>query len=188
MKKVIGRILLLTILCLTLIGQSFADCRPRYEAEIKTKIEKLDKAKKVGRIITGSAAGGMAVFWGFMGVMLVGPWGILIGAEFALLGSVVGIPFYISNKIRKARLNKLGEALFLINQSYLEVPGNDKLPMEKLFEQLKSKHPELTLNVLKEKVRTLNEADDFCNGIVSGRSSLATPHKIFKFLNKSLFL
>ncbi|MBI2521131.1 MAG: hypothetical protein HYV97_11955 [Bdellovibrio sp.] len=186
MKTVLIRTLLMTFLCFALLGQSFADCRPRYQAEIQTKIEKLAKAKKIGRIITGSAAGGMGVFWGFMGIMLVGPWGILIGAQFAVLGSVVGVPFYISNKIRKARLNKLGEALFLINQSYLEASVEVKLPMEKLLEQLRPKHPDLTLNVLKEKVRVLNEAKALCNGLVSGSSSLATPHKIFTYLDKSL--
>ncbi|HAZ11529.1 MAG: hypothetical protein A2X86_14080 [Bdellovibrionales bacterium GWA2_49_15] len=180
MKKLIGRVLIVGILTLTLMGQSLADCRPSYEAEMKTKIEKLQKAKKIGRIITGSAVGGMGVFWGFMGVMLVGPWGVLIGAQFALLGSVVGVPFYVSNKIRKARLNKLGEALFLINQSYGEITSNEKLPMEKLLEQLRPKHPELTLTVLKEKVRALNESDIFC------KDGLATPRKISRFVENSL--
>jgi len=177
---------MILLLVISLCGNSFADCRQQYKMDIQTRAIKLDKGKKLGRILTVSSTGGMVIFWGYMGIMLVGPLGVLIGLEFGVLGTVVGLPFYVINKIRKMRLKKMGESFYLIDNAYRPDNGDEgqkKNPYQVLLKKLHKKHPSTTLEQLKLRLRELNNSSAYCDGRMTGNKKLATPQQIFRFMN-----
>jgi hypothetical protein len=192
MRRTIKHLVITIILTFTFLGQSFADCRPDYTQDVKTRIEKLEKSKKVAWYATGIGGGGMFAFWGVMGVLLVGPWGVLIGAQFGVLGALAGGPFYIYNKIKKSKLKKMAYMLQLLEELY----GESDLPKDSnfldMFDKLSKKKPGLSKDRLKEVLMGLNDNRALCNGSVAQykkivkSGKLTTPKRLLKYLKKEL--
>jgi len=170
------------------VSVALADCRPSYQKEIATRVEKLDKSKKWAWAITGGTAGGVTLFFGVMGILLIGPVGVLVGPQFGLVSSVVGLPLYIRNKLKKAKLKKLGAAYAVILASTTKETEGDlaQPPLKELHQKLLKKQPSLTLEQLKATIANQNDKDSFCKVDARGKTDLFTTTQMEKLLRTAL--
>ena len=180
---------LLLSFCLT--TAAFADCRPDYQTEIQTRVEKIEKYSSVSKYLTGTVAGGVTLFVDVMGVALVGWAGLLIGPQFgalALLG--LGGPLWIAYRSKKKKIVKYGTVLQIIE----ELKQDDTPETNKLLKKLNRKFPELSKETLQLNIGQLDENRALCDGTIANykkiikkkKRKLATPRALYKYLKKNL--
>lgn len=145
-----------------------ANCNLAYEKDVHERLEKIKKFKRGTRITTLSMFGANTAFWGTMGVMLVGPAGVLIGLQF---GAFAAIPtygiLYTVKEIKEAKVENKIEILNILN--YVENKNVEHENFEKLYKKLVKKNPDLTKGNLKEIILSLNDHDEFCNDKTVGK-------------------
>lgn len=172
------RNLILTTILLISTTFAHADCRPQIEAELIKRVTSQKKVSKAGKIATGATFVSFGSFWGYMGVVMLGPlWtGAVIGATFGTAAAApVGATFIIVNQIQKKKIQNLGKTLSIIND------GEEIL---KLHEKL----PHISLEVLKYQIAGLNDSNALCDGTVAQfkreyrRKLIASPKDIVRYL------
>ncbi|TNE95891.1 MAG: hypothetical protein EP326_14185 [Deltaproteobacteria bacterium] len=162
MKKIIA-ILLASFL---LVNSAMADCSFEYEKEIARYVEKVERTQRAGRISTAATFSVMSVFWGTMGVILVGPAGVLIGLQFGLIGGApVGGTFWGVKKLKQKKLNSIMSAYSVV-QAANELADSDATSLNKMYRSLKKSVEGLTMDQLKNEVVYLNDTKQLCDGSV----------------------
>lgn len=179
MKRIISIILIVSLFSMT----AFADCREAYEAEIKAKLEKVQKTKKINRIVTGSVFGTMTAFWGAMGVIMVGPAGVIIGLQF---GAVAAAPFagtfYVVKKVKQARIRGLVRVMSAVDAA--ENVSDDDSQLKWLLEKLNKSRPEVTMDLLKHELTHINQTQSLCDGSISKK--LPGIRQLKRYLKKNI--
>jgi hypothetical protein len=164
------------LFCLFFSLNVLADCRPQYQESLTQRMASLKKVNKIGKVTTGTAFITVGGFYGYMGVVLLGPlWaGAIVGGTF---GSAVALPigttFFVVNKIKKAKIRKLGRMISILD-------GGDEFYL--LHSDLKSYLPDLTLEELKMAVYELNESEALCDGRVARFGRFAGPKDLKRYL------
>ena len=174
------------VLFITLISfsfQAYSTCYQDYSTELSIQVEKLNKFAKISKLTTISGATGMAIFWDVMGVILVGPAGLIIGTQFGLIAAVgVGAPLYGAYVLKRKNAEKVGIILQMIE----ELNSSEKPELTKLLQFLQKKKVDFTMPELVEKITVLNNSRALCNGNLtnSDHRLLATPKDLKKYLRK----
>ncbi len=181
MKKLTTLLLLVSILT-TFSLSAYADCAPKYLGEIQRLSVKVDKIKKVNKVVSGTIGGVFTAFWGVMGVIMVGPAGVIIGLEFGLLGAAPSaVTLFAVNKVNKVKMKNYFKALSVI-QAAKDAPQSDTVYLQQIHEELLKKDPHLTLDDLKFEITSLNHENAFCDG--DKRKNLFGFRRIKKFLKE----
>jgi len=180
MKKMIA-IVLATFM---FVNTALADCSFEYEKEIARYVEKVERTQRAGRISTVATFSAMSVFWGTMGVILVGPAGVLIGLQFGLMGGApVGGTFWGVKKLKQKKLNSIMAAYSSV-QAAQELDGHDSTSLSKMYNKLKKKIDNLTYEELKGEINYLNDTKQLCDGTYKKRP--LTFNQLKRVLNKRL--
>lgn len=155
-----------------------ADCRPQIEGELIRRVTSQKKVARIGKITTGVTFVTVGSFWGYMGVVMLGPlWtGAVIGATFgAAAAAPIGTTFIIVNQVQKKKIQNLGKTLSIIND------GEELLELHEML-------PNISLDVLKYQIAALNESKALCDGTVAQfkreyrRRLVASPKDIVRYL------
>ncbi len=165
MKKIIATVLASFLL----VNTAMADCSFEYEKEIARYVEKVERTQRTGRISTAATFSVMSVFWGTMGVIMVGPAGVLIGLQFGLMGGApVGGTFWGVKKLKQKKLNSIMSAYSVVQASQ-ELSESDSTSLKKMYKKLKKSNENLTLEELKSEVTYLNDTKQLCDGSIKKR-------------------
>lgn len=173
----------------------FADCRLDYEEDIAHRLTSIQRNNRIGKnstVATFTVVGG---FWTYMGVVLVGPWGVLIGSQFGAIGALpVGTTFWVRNKIKKYGLQKMTNSLSVIVEVEENHPKVNTFSYELLVKNLRRVYPELTTTQFDQWITHLNDSRELCDGTVArfgrkliGRKKmLADTNDILRYSNVKL--
>ena len=163
-------------------SQAFADCAPKYLSEIQRLSTKVDKIKKINKVVSGTIGGAFTAFWGTIGVVMVGPAGVIIGLQFGLMAAApTGITLFAVAKVNKAKMKNHFKALSVI-QAAKDSPKSDMVYLKKLHKTLLKKDPGLTLEDLKHEITSLNHSQAFCDGSI--KKKLMGYKQIKRYLKK----
>jgi hypothetical protein len=168
------------ILLFIFTTQVFADCRQAYEDAFIHRLETSQRITNVGRISTATSFVVVGGFYGYMGVVLLGPlWaGAITGATFGVAAALpVGTTFFIINKIQKARIRKLGRMISVMQ-------GGEEFDI--LLDQLKMYYPDLTASELSLLVENENQNESLCDGRIARFGQFASVKDLKRFLIKRM--
>lgn len=166
------------LLALLMSFNLFADCRPQIEEALVNRITSQRKVSRIGMVSTGAAFVTIGGFYGYMGVVMVGPlWaGAVIGGTFGGLAALpVGTTFLIANKVMKNRVRKLGRMISILD-------GGDELKI--LHSQLATKYPHLTIEQLAHEVALLDQSEALCDGSIARFGRFAGPKDLRRYFNR----
>ncbi len=174
------------LLLLILSTHIYADCRPDYEADIAQRLKGHKKTNTIGKYSTGATFVTVGAYWGYMGVVLLGPlWaGVVVGSSFGAIAALpVGATFVAISQVQRVKLKNRIRGLNIISDA---LQSNDEIhDLEKLHQELQKTHPEYTLEEVAFKVRQYNDSGALCDGrLTGGKRKLAVPKDLLKHLKK----
>lgn len=170
--------LIILILTLMMSLNLFADCRPQIEESLVNRITSQRKVSRIGKISTGATLITVGGFYGYMGVVLLGPlWaGAVIGGTFGGLAALpVGTTFLIVNKVMKNRVRKLGRMISIMD-------GGEELKI--LHSQLVPKYPQLTIEELAHEVALVDQNEALCDGTIARFGRFASRKDLRRYLDR----
>lgn len=174
---------------------AFANCRLDYEDNIAYRVKSIQRTSHVGKVSSAATFSVVGGFWIYVGVALVGPWGILIGSEFGAIGALpVGASFWVTNKVKKYNLIKMANALSIIIEVDENHPKINTFSYDLLLKNLTKVYPSLSSDQFDDWINYLNESKALCDGtvarfgrkLVGKKKMLADTNDILRYSNIKL--
>ncbi len=182
--------LIFALFCLVFTLNATANCLPAYEDNIELRLQNLKQNHSTAVNSTAGTFIGVTGVFSYFGVVLVGPWGLLIGPQFGFFAAApIGAGFYVYSKAKLYGLNQRAMVYTVLHEA-INKDGVNTKHYNDTFNALKTRYKDLNQDKFDDILISLNDSKELCDGTIAQyrkyrlfrRRTLATYKDLWAYL------